>query len=263
MASSSLINYEFSTPWCSKIEDYSFGQLIGRGAYAEVKESVHKKTGEKVAIKQYDRFKLLDVQRKKQAIREIKILSKLEHANIIKLHESIDTPKYVYLVMEYARGESLHSHLKSMPSRQFPEEKARRLIKQLLMALDYLHERHVAHRDIKLENIIIDHREHMKLIDFGFCCSSPPDTKLRVFCGTPSYMSPEIVLRKDYAGPLADIWASGILLYAMLCGRFPFKGTDTKDLYKKIAKGVFSFPESPSLTTETKQFIMKMFASYK
>ena len=95
-------------------------------------------------------------------------MSKLDHANIVKLHESIDTPKYVYLVMEYARGESLHAHLKSMPSRQFAEEKARRLIKQLLMALDYLHERHVAHRDIKLENIIIDHREHMKLIDFGF-----------------------------------------------------------------------------------------------
>ena len=112
-----MINYEFSTPWCSKIEEYNLGSLIGRGAYAEVKESFHKKSGEKVAIKQYDRYKLLDVQRKKQAIREIKILSKLEHSNIIKLHESIDTPKYVYLVMEYARGESLHSHLKSMPSR--------------------------------------------------------------------------------------------------------------------------------------------------
>lgn len=95
------------------------GQLIGRGAYAEVKESLHRKSGEKVAIKQYDRYKLLDVQRKKQAIREIKILSKLDHPNIVKLHESIDTPKYVYLVMEYARGESLHSHLKATPGRQF------------------------------------------------------------------------------------------------------------------------------------------------
>jgi len=146
-----------------------------------------------VAIKQYDRYKLLDLQRKKQAIREIKILSKLEHPNIIKLHESIDTVKYVYLVMEYARGESLHAHLKAAPNRQFPEDKAKMIIKQLLHALDYLHQRHVAHRDIKLENIIIDCRGQIKLIDFGFCCPSPPDTRLRVFCGTPSYMSPEIV----------------------------------------------------------------------
>ena len=127
--SSMLVNYEFSTPWCSKIEDYQLGITIGKGAYAEVKESVHKKTGEKVAIKQYDRYKLLDLQRKKQAIREIKILSGLEHPNIVKLHESIDTHKYVYLVMEFIKGESLHAHLKAAPLRQFSEEKALKIIK--------------------------------------------------------------------------------------------------------------------------------------
>ena len=102
----------------------------------------------------------------------------------------------------------------------------------------YLHSRNVTHRDIKLENIIIDTKKNsIKLIDFGFCCCTSNDIKLKVFCGTPSYMCPEIVMKKEYIGPPTDIWAAGILLYAMLCGQFPFRGTSDKDLYKKISRG--------------------------
>ena len=162
----------------------------------------------------------------------------MNHPNIIKLYEAIDSPSYVYLVMEYAQGESLHAHLKAQPQRRFPEDKAKRIIKQVLSTLAYLHERNVTHRDIKLENIIIDAKKGtIKLIDFGFCCCTSPDIKLKVFCGTPSYMCPEIVMKKEYIGPPTDIWAAGILFYAMLCGQFPFRGTSDKELYKKIAKG--------------------------
>lgn len=162
-----------------------------------------------------------EAQRKKQAIREIRILSKLQGGNgcLVKLYESIDTPQYVYLVMEYVQGESLHAHLKAQPNRRFTEEKAKRIIKQLLTTLKYLQERNVTHRDIKLENIIIDvHQGQIKLIDFGFCCCTSPDIRLKVFCGTPSYMCPEIVLKREYIGPPTDIWATGILFFAMLCG---------------------------------------------
>lgn len=109
-------NKEFATPGCSDIADYTLGKQIGHGAYAVVKEAIHKPTGEKVAIKVYDRFKLMDIQRRKSALREIKILSKLSHPHIVKLYESIDCPvnsKSVYLVMEYISGESLHAHLKA------------------------------------------------------------------------------------------------------------------------------------------------------
>jgi serine/threonine protein kinase len=119
---------EFATSNASDLTQYSFGREIGHGAYAVVKEAIHKPTGERVAIKMYDRFKLVDIQRKKQAIREIRIQSRLNHKNICKLYEAIDTPKYVYLVMEYVQGESLHAHLKASPNRRFSEEKAKRII---------------------------------------------------------------------------------------------------------------------------------------
>lgn len=130
------------------------------------------------------------------------------------------------------------------------------IISQLLQILAYLHTRNVTHRDIKLENIIIDKKGAIKLIDFGFCCCSSADVKLKIFCGTPSYMCPEICMKKEYIGPPTDIWASGVLLYAMLCGAFPFRGMSDKELYKKISRGIFLYPDHVS--NEAKSFINKM-----
>ena len=127
----------------------------------------------------------------------------------------------------------------------------------MLITLQYLHQRNVTHRDIKLENIIIDtHKGNIKLIDFGFCCCNSADVKLKVFCGTPSYMCPEIVQKKEYFGPQTDIWAAGILFYAMLCGAFPFRGCNDKELYKKISRGQFEFPDH--VNRDVVSFINKM-----
>jgi serine/threonine protein kinase len=96
---------------------------------------------------------------------------------------------------------------------------------------------------LKLENILLDESNNVKLIDFGFSTCMPADKRSCTFCGTPSYMAPEIVSRREYAGPPVDVWALGVLLYAMLCGCFPFKGSNDSDLYRKIQRGVFSVPE--------------------
>ena len=95
----------------------------------------------------------------------------------------------------------------------------------------------MTHRDIKLENILLDEtRERVKMIDFGFSTCIPHDRKVKIFCGTPSYMAPEIVSKSEYSGPPADIWALGVLLYALLCGKFPFRGQNDKELYNNIQK---------------------------
>lgn len=114
------------------------------------------------------------------------------------------------------------------------------IFKQILEGIDFCHKLEVAHRDIKLENILThDSENQVKIIDFGF--STLRERKMRIFCGTPSYMAPEIIQKKEYLGQAADIWALGILLYAMLQGSFPFKGATDSELYKKILAGNFSF----------------------
>jgi len=126
--------------------------------------------------------------------------------------------------MELIQGVSLLSYLKSKPNRKIPEEDCRSIFTQIMRGIDYLHSNNIYHRDIKLENIIINDMNEVKIIDFGFGTTNSREKLLSFFCGTPSYMPPEIVQRKDYKGSNADIWSIGILLFALLSGTFPFKG---------------------------------------
>lgn len=126
--------------------------------------------------------------------------------------------------MELVEGESLLSYLKSQPERKLDENSTKNIFQQIISGMVYLHSKNIFHRDIKLENIIIQNKNLIKIIDFGFGTCSPRNKLLNFFCGTPSYMPPEIILKKDYLGEYADIWSIGILLYTILCGAFPFRG---------------------------------------
>ena len=112
------------------------------------------------------------------------------------------------------------------------------------------------HRDLKLENIIIDDRNNIKLIDFGFAIPTYPGEKLKTCCGTPSYMAPEVCQRKEYSGFQTDIWSLGIIMFVMLTGTHPFKGANEKDLFAKISRGMFRIPET--LDFEVKRLIGKI-----
>lgn len=161
-------------------------------------ECQDRSSGETFAIKQYAKNKLTDPQRRNQVLREIRILANLDHSGIVRLHEAIETPTSVCLVLEKVQGESLYSHLKSQQNRKLPEDYVKQIMRQLVSILAYLHAKQVTHRDVKLENIIVNQKGVLKLIDFGFCCAFKEDTLLSIYCGTPSYMAPEIVQKRPH-----------------------------------------------------------------
>ena len=138
-----------------------------------------------------------------------------------------------------------------------PESEAKFLWQQVLFAIEYLHQKNVTHRDIKLENVLLDEtKTRVKLIDFGFSTCIPNDKKVKIFCGTPSYMAPEIVNKMEYAGPPADIWALGILLFALLVGKFPFKGQNDKELFSNICRQDLNFPDH--ISKQARSLLLKI-----
>lgn len=228
------------------LEEFAVGKLIGTGAYASVKSAVSKSDGKKVALKTYEKYRLTDPSKKKNVGREIEILKKLEHPNVVRIFDVIETPKQLHLVLEFVPGGSLGAMLKKRQNRRLEELECKGLFRQLVAAIEYIHSQKVTHRDLKLENLLLENESIIKIIDFGFSTCFSHDKKVKLFCGTPTYMAPEIVSRKEYSGPPADIWALGILLYVMLAGCFPFKAPTDRELFKKIEKGIFSIPSHVS-----------------
>lgn len=229
-----------STERNSSINNYIIGKDIGKGAYAVVKLAIHKATGQKFAVKIYDKKKFSEHSRMRNAYREIQILQNLSHPNIIKLHETHDDPDNLYLVLDYVQGCSLNEYVKKHSERRLSDQESCRIFYQIVSAVFYCHSHSISHRDIKFDNILLDCNNNVKLIDFGF--STNTLTPSKVFCGTPSYMAPEIIQKVEYVGQPVDIWACGIVLFGMICGYFPFKSQNDKECYKKILTGIVYIP---------------------
>ena len=238
------------------LADYIIGTTLGQGSFASVKRAVHKQTNQTVAIKTYEKYRLIDAHRKKGVAREVQILSQLDHYNVVKLIKVMEGPRHLHLVMEFVDGPSLYTYLKHKESKRLTEADAKEIFKQMMDGLAYLHEKGVAHRDLKLQNVLLDQKRVVKIIDFGFSTQATGDRKVKMYCGTPNYMAPEIVERKEYLGGPADIWAAGVFLFAILCGEFPFKGLSDRELYKRIQAGVFLIP--PHVSLAAKELIAAM-----
>ena len=241
-----------------KIEDYLITKELGKGSYAVVKLAKHKVTKENYAIKIYTKESLLDPQKRNTVKNEINILKQLNHINIMKLYEVIDSSKYLYLVLEYIKGVSLLDIIKAEKLHYIEQHRALKLFLQIVKGVSYCQSKNINHRDIKLENILVLHDDIIKIIDFGFAVKSNKETYQKLFCGTPSYMPPEIVNKEKYIAQYSDIWSLGVLLYAMLYGRFPFRGKDDDQLFELINEAEVIFPENISVSEKIKALIKKL-----
>ncbi|CAH1998590.1 unnamed protein product [Acanthoscelides obtectus] len=219
---------------------YEVDRTIGCGGFAKVKVGAHISTGEKVAIKIMDKAALdSDLPRVKL---ELKALQTLSHENICKLFQVIETETHFFLIMEYCSGGELFDHI--IEKNRLSESESRMFFRQIVSAVAYLHSSGFAHRDLKPENVLLDKYQNLKLIDFGLCAN--PDggmtSPLLTSCGSPTYAAPELVMGRQYLGAEVDIWAMGVLLYALLSGTLPFDDVSIDALYKKILSGKYHEP---------------------
>lgn len=224
-----------------QIGNYILRTTIGKGYSAIVKLATHVLTGQKVAIKLFDRSALdNDIEKTNRLKREIESMKCLKHANIIKLYEVMETPKLVYLVTEFASNGDLCDFI--INNKRLSEREARYYFKQIVQAVDYCHKKNIVHRDIKIENLLLDSQFQIKLADFGFSCKFNQGELLDVWCGSPPYCAPELFLAELYDGPKVDIWSCGVVLYILVCRRFPFDATSYNKLRSQVISGYYTTP---------------------
>ncbi|KAM0939253.1 putative protein kinase CAMK-CAMKL-CHK1 family [Dioscorea sansibarensis] len=217
---------------------YCLGKTIGEGAFAKVKLAVDVHTNRQVAVKIIDKQTVIKNKIMYQIKREISTMKVLNHPNIVKIYEVIATKTKIYLIMEYASGGQLTDRMR----KALTERQARRYFQQLIDAVDYCHSRGVYHRDLKPENLLLDSEGNLKVSDFGLSTLKQPGALLMTACGSPSYVAPEVITKKNYKGAAADVWSCGVVLFELLAGHLPFEDESLTNLYQKITRAAYTCP---------------------
>ncbi|KAH0507623.1 MAP/microtubule affinity-regulating kinase 4 [Microtus ochrogaster] len=244
------------------VGNYRLLRTIGKGNFAKVKLARHILTGREVAIKIIDKTQLNPSSLQK-LFREVRIMKGLNHPNIVKLFEVIETEKTLYLVMEYASAGEVFDYLVSHGRMKEKEARAKFrqggvpgmavshsggfsaadcLLLQIVSAVHYCHQKNIVHRDLKAENLLLDAEANIKIADFGFSNEFTLGSKLDTFCGSPPYAAPELFQGKKYDGPEVDIWSLGVILYTLVSGSLPFDGHNLKELRERVLRGKYRVP---------------------
>ncbi|ODH45060.1 CAMK/CAMKL/MARK protein kinase [Paracoccidioides brasiliensis] len=221
---------EFSSKDVRNVGNYNLGKLIGKGSFGKVYLATHKLTnGSKVVLKSSNREDA-------NLAREIHHHRQFIHPHIARLYEVIVTEKLVWLALEYCPGDELYNYL--IRNGPMPLEKVQRIFAQLVGAVSYVHSKSCVHRDLKLENILLDKHENVKLCDFGFTREYEGKASyLQTFCGTVCYSAPEMLKGEKYAGEKVDVWSLGIILFALIAGELPYDDDDDQVTKTRILTG--------------------------
>ncbi|XP_005799928.1 NUAK family SNF1-like kinase 2 [Xiphophorus maculatus] len=222
---------------------YEFLESLGKGTYGKVKKA-KERSGRLVAVKSIRKEKIKDEQDLVHIRREIEIMSSLCHPHIITIYEVFENKDKIVIVMEYASQGDLYDYI--CDKKNLSEYEARHFFRQIVSAVHYCHQNGIVHRDLKLENILLDGNGNVKIADFGLSNLYHSDEYLQTFCGSPLYASPEIVNGRPYRGPEVDTWSLGVLLYTLVHGTMPFDGLNHKILVQQISTGNYRKPSKPS-----------------
>ncbi|NXO04263.1 HUNK kinase, partial [Rhinopomastus cyanomelas] len=231
-------------PHSKQVGNYLVGKMINKGSFAKVMEGLHIPTGEKVAIKAIDKRKAKqDSYVLKNMKREPRIHQMIKHPHVVQLYETLETDNFYYMVMELCLGGDLLERI--CDKKRLSEREVRRYMRQILSAVGHLHCQGIVHRDLKVENFLLDENNNIKIVDFGLSNTAKSEglsqELLHTQCGSPAYAAPELLAHKEY-GPKVDVWSIGVSMFAMLTGTLPFtvEPFNIKELHQKMLIGEIS-----------------------
>jgi len=233
---------ETDSPKEITIGDYIIKKTIGSGTFSTVKLGIHRITQKKVAIKILDKNKIESRDDLERIIREMQILTEMHNPFVIKVYKIYEDKNNFLIIMEYCEGGELFNYI--VKKKRLSEEEASYFFFQLINGIEYIHSKGIAHRDLKPENLLLSKNKILKIIDFGLSNFYDGQKRLQTPCGSPCYASPEMVKGKRYDGFNIDIWAIGVILFAMLCGYLPFEDdeNDTDVLFNEIIRNKIDYP---------------------
>nr|AAW49219.1 protein kinase 1 [Aegilops tauschii] len=243
------------------MERYEVIKDIGSGNFGVAKLVRDVRTKELFAVKFIERGHKID----ENVQREIMNHRSLRHPNIVRFKEVVLTPTHLAIVMEYAAGGELFERI--CGSGKFNENEARFFFQQLLSGVSYCHSMQICHRDLKLENTLLDGSEapRLKICDFGYSKSSVLHSQPKSTVGTPAYIAPEVLSRREYDGKVADVWSCGITLYVMLVGAYPFEDPDEPKNFRKTITRIlsvqYSVPDYVRISMECRHLLSRIFVA--